>query len=167
MSKIFTLILRLGLLLLVSAALLSGGCSKMKQWAGYKTDEEGEETVPPEAQQETVMIDGKPYVRSKNPYWLTETQAPEYLYVQKGTEFAGAQQILINSLVKAIGQEQAKTAGKTIPPDKIQEMVRAEVDRILKEQGLGGFVSQGKRWRRGIRGPGRGGYPRPGYATKL
>jgi len=138
------LMLRLGLLLLVSAALLLGGCAKMKQWAGYGTDDEGEETVPPEAQQETVMIDGKPYIRSKNPYWLTEPQAPEYLYVEKGKEFTGGQQYLINSLAKAIGKEQAKTAGKTIPPDKIQEMVRAEVDRILKEQGLGGFVSQGK-----------------------
>jgi hypothetical protein len=144
MSKIFTLILRLGLLLLVSAALLSGGCTKMKQWAGYKTEEEGEETVPPEAQQETVMIDGKPYVRSKNPYWLTEPQAPEYLYVEKGREFTGMQQYLVQSLAKAIGKEQAKTSGKSIPPDKVQEMVRAEVDRILKEQGLGGFVSQGK-----------------------
>ena len=72
MSKIFTLILRWGVLLLVSAVLLLGGCATVKKWAGYKTDdEEGEETVPPEAQQETVMIDGKPYVRSKNPYWLT------------------------------------------------------------------------------------------------
>ncbi len=31
-----------------------------------------------------------------------------------------------------------------MPPDKLQEMVRAEVDRILREQGLGGFISQGK-----------------------
>jgi hypothetical protein len=137
-------LLGLGLLLIVSAVLLSGGCTKMKQWAGYKIDEEGEETVPPEAQAETVMIDGKPYVRSKNPYWLTVPQAPEYLYVQKGTEFVGAQQLLINQLAKAMGKEQAKAAGMTIPPDKVQEMVRAEVDRILKEQGLGGFVSQGK-----------------------
>ena len=145
MSKIFTLILRWGVLLLVSAALLSGGCATVKKWAGYRTDdEEGEETVPPEAQQETVMIDGKPYVRSKNPYWLTEPQAPEYLYVEKGTEFVGAQQHLVNSLVKAMGPQQAKAAGKTIPPDKLQEMVRTEVDRILREQGLGGFVSQGK-----------------------
>ena len=90
------------------------------------------------------MIDGKPYVRSKNPYWLTEPQAPEYLYVEKGKEFVGAQQYLINSLAKAMGVQQAKAAGKTIPPDKLQEMVRAEVDRILREQGLGGFVSQGK-----------------------
>ncbi len=144
MLKKFSLMLRLGLLLLVSAALLSGGCSTVKKWAGYGTDDEDEETVPPEAQQETVMIDGKPYVRSKNPYWLSQPNAPEYLYVEKGTEFVGAQQTLINSLVKAMGAQQAKAAGKTIPPDKLQEMVRTEVDRILREQGLGGFVSQGK-----------------------
>ena len=64
--------------------------------------------------------------------------------MEKGTEFVGAQQSLVNSLAKAIGIQQAKAAGKGIPPDKLQEMVRAEVDRILKEQGLGGFVSQGK-----------------------
>ena len=148
MPKKFTLMLRLGLLLLVIAALLSGGgCSaykSAKQWAGYGTSDEDEETAPPEAQAETVMIDGKPYVRSKNPYWLTEPQAPEYLYVEKGTEFVGAQQHLVNSLAKAIGLQQAKAAGQTIPPEKLQEMVRSEVDRILKEQGLGGFVSQGK-----------------------
>ena len=144
MSKIFTLILRWGVLLLVSAALLSGGCATVKKWAGYGTNDEDEETVPPEAQQETVMIDGKPYFRSKNPYWLSQPNAPEYLYVAKGSEFVGAQQTLINSLVKAMGAQQAKTAGKTIPPDKLQEMVRTEVDRILREQGLEGFVSQGK-----------------------
>ncbi len=41
------------------------------------------------------MIDGKPYVRSKNPYWLSDANAPEYLYVEKGTEFVGAQQYLM------------------------------------------------------------------------
>ena len=137
-------LLRLGLLLLVSVALLSGGCATVKKWTGYGAGDEDEETAPPEAQQETVMIDGKPYVRSKNPYWLSDANAPEYLYVEKGTEFVGAQQHLISSLAKAVGLQQAKAAGKTIPPDKLQEMVRAEVDRILREQGLGGFVSQGK-----------------------
>ena len=147
MLKKFTITLRLGVLLLVIAALLSGGCSaykSAKKWAGYGTGDEDEETVPPEAQQETVMIDGKPYIRSKNPYWLSVQGAPEYLYVEKGSEFVGAQQTLVNSLAKAMGVQQAKAAGQTIPPDKLQEMVRAEVDRILKEQGLGGFVSQGK-----------------------
>ena len=140
-------LLRLGLPVLLAIVLVAGGCSaysSVKQWAGYGTSDEDEEIVPPEARQETVMIDGKPYVRSKNPYWLTEPQAPEYLYVEKGTEFTSAQQYLINSLAKAMGAQQAKAAGKTIPPDKLQEMVRSEVDRILREQGLGGFVSQGK-----------------------
>jgi hypothetical protein len=144
MLKKLSLTLRLWLLLLVSAALLSGGCATVKQWAGYGTDDAEEETVPPEAKQETVMIDGKPYVRSKNPYWMSVQGAPEYLYVEKGREFVGAQQTLVNSLVKAMGAQQTKSAGQTIPPDKLQEMVRAEVDRILREQGLGGFVSQGK-----------------------
>jgi hypothetical protein len=136
--------LRLGLPVFLAAVLAVGGCGTVKKWAGYGTDDEDEERVPPEAQQETVMIDGKPYIRSKNPYWLSYPNAPEYLYVEKGKEFVGAQQYLVQSLAKAIGAEQTKAAGKTIPPDKLQEMVRAEVDRILREQGLGGFVSQGK-----------------------
>lgn len=152
MLKKLSLTLRLWLLLLVSVALLSGGCTTVKQWAGYGTDDADEETVPPEAKQETVMIDGKPYVRSKNPYWMSVQGAPEYLYVEKGTEFVGAQQNLINTLVKAMGAQQTKSAGQTIPPDKLQEMVRTEVDRILREQGLGGFVSQGKAGEQGYVG---------------
>ena len=145
--------LRLGLPVLLASGAGGGGMpSTVKKWAGYGTDDEDEETAPPEAKQETVMIDGKPYVRSKNPYWLTEPQAPEYLYVEKGKEFVGAQQMLINSLAKSITDQQAKAAGKTIPPDKLQEMVRTEVDRILREQGLGGFVSQGKVGAQGIVG---------------
>ncbi len=120
------------------------GCSTVKKWAGYSSNDEDEEMAPPESQQETVMIDGKPYVRSKNPYWLSYADQPEYIYVEKGREYVGAQQMLINSIVKAVGEQQQKTAGQAIPPDKLQEMVRSEVDRILREQGLGGFVSQGK-----------------------
>ncbi|MDO9532564.1 MAG: hypothetical protein Q7O12_10605 [Deltaproteobacteria bacterium] len=148
-------LLRFGLPVLLAIMLLAGGCSaysSVKQWAGYGSSDEDEETVPPEAQQETVMIDGKPYVRSKNPYWLTEPQAPEYLYVEKGREFTSAQQYLVNSLADAMNKRQGKGAGKTIPPDKLQEMVRSEVDRILREQGLGGFVSQGKGGDQGIFG---------------
>jgi len=133
--------------LLAGVASVFTGCGtwgSVKKWAGYKTSDEEEDVVPPEAQQETVMIDGKPYVRSKNPYWLTYPNQPEYLYVEKGKEFHGMQDYLIQSLAKAMGREQQKAAGKTIPPDKLQEMVRAEVDRILREQGLGGFVSQAK-----------------------
>ena len=65
-------LLRLGLPVLLAAALAVGGCTTVKKWAGMESDDEFEETAPPEARQETVMIDGKPYVRSKNPYWLTE-----------------------------------------------------------------------------------------------
>jgi hypothetical protein len=140
-------LLRIGLLLWL-CLMLAAGCgtwSSVKKWAGYgTTSDEEEDMVPPEAQQETVMIDGKPYVRSKNPYWLTYPDQPEYLYVEKGREFTSMQDYLLKSLAKAIGREQQKAAGKTIPPDKLQQMVRAEVDRILREQGLGGFVSQTK-----------------------
>jgi hypothetical protein len=91
-----------------------------------------------------VVIDGKEFVRSKNPYWLTYPNTPEYLYVPKGTEFKTMQQYLIDSLAKAVGREKAKAEGKSVPPDKLQEMVKAEVDRILREQGLSAFVSQGR-----------------------
>jgi hypothetical protein len=142
MSKKFRAVLRWGVVLLLVATMGCGTWSSVKQWAGYPSRDDDEEMAPPESQQETVMIDGKPYVRSKNPYWLTYPDQPEYIYVEKGREFHGAQDFLIKSLAKAIGKEQQKSAGKTIPPDKLQEMVRAEVDRILREQGLGGFVSQ-------------------------
>ncbi len=134
----------LALILLVTfLAPLSMGCAGLKKWVGIEKGDEDEDTAPPEAQQETVMIDNKPYVRSKNPYWLTYPEQPEYIYVEKGREFKSMQQRLLESLAKAMGKEQAKGA-KAIPPDKLQEMVKAEVDRILREQGLGGFVSQGK-----------------------
>ncbi len=154
MHKNFRDALWLGLALVLGAALALNGCSTMKKtWStisGSRVEDEKEEkemaqeSVPPEAQQETVMIDGKPYVRSKNPYWLTYPNQPEYLYVEKGTEFVGLQQHLINSLARAVGRERAKTEGKAVPPDKIQELVRQEVERVLREQGLGGFVSKGK-----------------------
>ncbi|MEW6658888.1 MAG: hypothetical protein AB1424_09530 [Thermodesulfobacteriota bacterium] len=130
------------------AVLFLNGCGawkSAKEWAGYgTTDQDEEATVPPEAQQETVMIDGKPYIRSKNPYWLTYPDQPEYIYVEKGTEFIPMQRRLIEAIAKQVGLERDKAAGKAIPPDKLQEMVKAEVDRILREQGLGGFVSKGR-----------------------
>jgi len=147
MSRDFWRWLRPGLLLALAAMLVFGGCSTMKKWVGMESEDDkelAEEVTAPEAQQETVMIDGKPYVRSKNPYWLVYPNQPEYLYVEKGREMVGLQQHLINSLAKAVGKEQAKSAGKTVPPDKLQELVRQEVERILQEQGLGGFVSRGK-----------------------
>ena len=47
MLRKLSLMLRVGFLLLVSVALLSGGCATMKQWAGYTTSDDNEETVPP------------------------------------------------------------------------------------------------------------------------
>ncbi len=141
--------------LCLAAVMATAGCGgtmdKMKQWVGWEKGEDAEEAVPPEAQQETVMVDGKPYVRSKNPYWLTYPDQPEYIYVEKGREFKGMQSYLLDSLAKRLGAQQ-KAAGAAIPPEKLQEMVRAEVDRILREQGLGGYVSR----TRGERAPYRG-----------
>ncbi len=136
------------IVLLTFVAAAFSGCantfSSVKKWAGVSPGgEEDEETTPPEAQQEEVMIDGKPYVRSKNPYWLTYPDQPEYLYVEKGREFKGMQQRLVDAIARAVGKEKEKGA-KAIPPDKLQELVKAEVDRVLREQGLGGFVSQGR-----------------------
>lgn len=139
--RIICRVISLGLLVVTLAI----GCASVKQWVGYgSTDDTDAEMVPPESVQETVIIDGKPYIRSKNPQYLTFPGTPEYIYVEKGTQFVGAQQNIINSLVKAVGLQQQKAGGAGIPPDKLQEMVRAEVDRILREQGLGGFVSQTK-----------------------
>ena len=109
----------LAVLLIISAMLLFNGCANAKKWVGWGSDEDEEmagETVPPESQQETVMIDGKPYVRSKNPYWLSYPQQPEYIYVEKGKEFVPMQQRLIEAIAKAVGKEKDK-GGKTIPPD--------------------------------------------------
>ncbi len=147
----FRQMLRLGLVLVLALVLALGGCTKtvstMKQWVGLEKAEDKEmadEIVPPEATEDTVIIDGKTYVRSKNPYWLTYPTAPEYLYVEKGREFVGMQQHLVNAVARALGKEQQKAAAKSVPPDKVQELVRQEVDRILREQGLAGFVSQSK-----------------------
>ncbi len=143
MLRKFSGLLALIFLLHLVACAFSG-CTTMKKWVGMDTGSEDEEAAPPEAKEETVAIDGKTYVRSQNPYWLTYPNQPEYIYVEKGREFVGAQQSLINALAKAVGKEKGKAAGQTIPPDKLQELVQAEVNRILREQGLGGFVSQGR-----------------------
>jgi len=139
----------LATLLVLSALVLLNGCgelTKAKNWitGGAEDEDLAGETAPPEAQQETVMIDGKPYVRSKNPYWLTYPEQPEYIYVEKGKEFIPMQTHMLNALAKALGKEQAKAQGKTIPPDKLAAMVQAEVDRVLQEKGLGGFISQSR-----------------------
>ena len=64
--------------------------------------------------------------------------------MEKGREMHTMTETLVQSLAKAIGRQQEQAGSKTIPPDKLQELVKAEVDRILREQGLGGFLSQGE-----------------------
>ena len=154
---------QLGLVIIV--ALLLSGCTawtSVKKWAGYGTgDEETEATVPPESVQETVMVEGKPYVRSRNPYYLMYPGEPEYVYVEKGREFKGFQDYLMDALTKRFAREQQRVSGKTVPPDKLQEMVRAEVDRILREQGLGGYAARYKGERAGLTGRAVGIIPNP------
>ena len=83
MSKSSSDIMRFGLAsAFIAFLLILSGCSaykSFKNFAGYSTPgQDDEETAPPEAQQETVMLDGKPYIRSKNPYWLAYPDQPEY-----------------------------------------------------------------------------------------
>ncbi|MDI6853803.1 MAG: hypothetical protein QME75_09420 [Deltaproteobacteria bacterium] len=154
---------RLGLAIILAVLVSNCGAWKsVKQWAGYGVGEEDAEvTAPPESQQETVMVDGKPYVRSRNPYYLILPEQSEYMYVEKGKEYKGFQDYLMESLAKKIATEQGKAAGKTVPPDKLQEMVRAEVDRILREQGLGGYAARYRGESLGITGRAVGIIPNP------
>jgi hypothetical protein len=115
---------------------------KVREITGSPKPDDEEESFPPEAREESVMIDGKTYVRSRNPYYLTYPTAPEYTYVEKGKEFIGFQDYMVRRLTKAMGREREKEAAKGVPQDKMQELVRQEVERILKEQGLGAFVSR-------------------------
>ena len=73
-NPLFTLLAVI--MFLACVAPLFMGCSttwgKVREWAGYPKANEGEEieTVPPESQQETVMIDGKPYRAARTPTGL-------------------------------------------------------------------------------------------------
>lgn len=133
-----------GLILALAVVMLVSGCTTMKKWVGMEKGDDDEDVAPPEAKEEQVVIDNKTYVRSKNPYYLTYPGAPEYLYVEKGREMIGLQAHLISAIAKAIGKQQEKAAKGAVPADKVQELVRQEVDRILREQGLAGFVSRGQ-----------------------
>lgn len=138
--------LTLWLFLTLTAVLLLSGCGawkSIKHWAGYGVaDDVDEPKVPPEAIQEEVVIDGKTWVRSKNPYWLTYPDQPEYIYVEKGREFVGLQGHLLRSLRKKLGLDEAKAKG--VPEDRVQELVRKEVERILREQGIGALYAKEK-----------------------
>ena len=137
-------------LFIIAAVLLPAGCSRVKdrwrQVSGTRapdTDLEGEATAPPEAAQEEVVIEGKTMVRSRNPYYLTMPNEPEYIYAEKGKELKTLQGMIENSIARRLGLTKGAEE-KGVPEAKVKEMARQEVDRILREQGLKGFYPQGK-----------------------
>ncbi len=134
-------VLFLGLILALAVGLVFSGCKRVKSFgrkvAGTRAAEDDDEPqAPPEAKQDDVVIDGKKYVRSKNPYHLILPGEPEYFYTEKGTEFVGITERMKRRLRKKWELESKTKKGKGVPEDQVKEMVRKEVDRILKEQGL-------------------------------
>jgi hypothetical protein len=137
-------------ILILAVVLLPTGCGRMKErWrqiSGTRapdSDLEGEAMVPPESKQEEVVIDGKTWVRSRNPYYLTYPNEPEYIYAEKGKELRTAKSWIMASLARQFGWEQ-KSKEKGIPQEQVQEMVRKEVDRLLQEQGLRALSKEGQ-----------------------
>ena len=138
-------------ILTLTVVLLPVGCSRMKErWrqvSGTRapdSDLEGEPMAPPEAKQEEVVIDGKTWVRSKNPYYLTLPGEPEYVYAEKGRELRTFQSVLMASLARQFGLDTKSKEAQGVPKEKVQEMVRQEVDRLLQEQGLRALSKKGQ-----------------------
>jgi hypothetical protein len=161
-------LLSLFLLLALAAALVVAGCSGLKsQWrkvSGTRApdaDLEEEAKTPPEAMQEEIIVDGKTYVRSKNPEFNYMPGEPEYIYAEKGTEFKGLTGMMVEALAKKLGIAEKSKATTGVPEDKVQEMVRKEVDRILKEQGLKALQSKDKSLPEGVVGRYVAVYPNP------
>jgi hypothetical protein len=157
------------LVILTLAALLAPiGCSNVKdRWrrvSGTRapdSDLEEEAKAPPEARQETVVIDGKTWVRSRNPYYLTMPGEPEYVYAQQGKELWTMQGALVASIARQLGLDKKAQEAKGVPEEQVQERVRQEVDRILREQGLKAFYGQDKGKSLGVVGRYVGVYPNP------
>ena len=153
-----------GLVLIVCLVFLVSGCTRMKKWTGMTSPDdeevarEAKEAAAPEVAGETVVIDGKTYVRSRNPYYLTFPAEPEYVYAEKGKEFVGLGETMSRMRAKITGKETKSTAG--VPPEQVQEMVRQEVERIMREQGRGGelYLSQSE-IQQPLQRPGGGGDP--------
>jgi hypothetical protein len=161
-------LLALLVILTLAAVLAPVGCSNIKdKWrrvSGTRapdSDLEEEARVPAEARQETVVIDGKTWVRSRNPYYLTYPNEPEYIYSEKGRELKTLQAALIASVARKMGWDTQDKETKGVPEEKVQERVRQEVDRILKEQGLKAFYGQDKGKPLGVVGRYVGVYPNP------
>ncbi len=160
-------------LVIIAAVLLPAGCSgvkeKWRQVSGTRApdaDLEGEATAPPEAQQEEVVIDGKTMVRSRNPYYLTMPNEPEYVYTEKGKELKTLQGMIEKSIARRMGLTGKTEESKGVPEAKVKEMARQEVDRILREQGLKGFYPPGK-LPYGVMGRFVAVYPNPANARSM
>ena len=156
------------LLLVLAAALVVAGCSGLKsKWrtvSGTRApdaDLEEEAKTPPEAVKQEVVVDDQVYVRSKNPYYNYLPGVPEYYYVEKGKEFKTLTARMVESLARKLGIDEKSKVSKGVPEDKVQEMVRKEVDRILKEQGLKAFQSKDKSLAEGVVGRYVAVYPNP------
>jgi hypothetical protein len=155
-------------ILSLAAILMPLGCSRTKDtWrkvAGTRApdaDLEEEAKVPPESLKEEVVIDGKTWVRSRNPNFNVIPGEPQYIYAEKGREMVGLKGWMVASLARRLGIDEKSKAGAGVPEDKVQELVRKEVDRILKEEGLKAFASQDKGKPAGIVGRYVGVYPNP------
>ena len=166
-NRFVTLLLALAL----AAGLTLVGCGAAKNtWrkvSGTRAPDaelEAEAKAPPESIQEEVVIDGKTWVRSKNPEYNYIPGEPEYIYAEKGKEFKGLTGWLTKSLAKSMGIEKQ---AKGVPEDKVKEMVRQEVDRILREQGLKAYYSKEKGRPAGIVGRYVAVYPNPDIAGGL
>jgi hypothetical protein len=161
-------LLFLMLVLALAAGLVLAGCSAAKNtWrkvSGTRAPDpelEAEAKAPPESVKEEIVIDGKVWVRSKNPYYNYMVGEPEYIYAEKGREFKGLTGWLAASLAKSMGIDEK---GKGVPEDQVKDMVRQEVDRILREQGLKAYYAKGKGEPAGVVGRYVGVYPNPDTA---
>jgi hypothetical protein len=153
------------LILALAAGLALVGCSTAKKtWrkvSGTRAPDaelEAEAKAPPEAVQEEIVIDGKVWVRSKNPEYNYIPGEPEYIYAEKGKEFKGLTDWLAGALARRMGIDEKQ---KGVPEDKVKEMVRQEVDRILREQGLKAYYDKEKGRKPGIVGRYVAVYPNP------
>ena len=86
----------IGLVVFLGFTLILSGCTKVKRWTGITSPDDEEVAkeakqaqASPELAGETVVIDGKTYVKSRNPYYMTQPNEPEYVYYEKGKEFTG------------------------------------------------------------------------------
>jgi len=147
MKKLLSLVF----ILIFAAVLVPAGCSRAKEkWrqvSGTRapdSDLESEATSPPEAQKEEVVINGKTMVRSRNPYYLTMPNEPEYIYAEKGKELKTLQSMIEGSIARRLGLTKKTEVAKGVPEEEVQERVRKEVDRLLREQGLQALYSHGQ-----------------------